>query len=174
MKFRVIVAPLLALALLTACSSDSKKEATADKPNSKVKPCELITKAEAEAAYGGSLQDGTSAPEPSVACIFGSTGTKNIADNVQVQVMSMVVWEGTKKTIGENKNGFTIEAVSGIGEDAFIQTYKGESEISRSIILGFKKNNAAIYISVKKADLTDEQTKEVEKTLAKKAADRVG
>lgn len=173
----------LALVTLSACGGDSSsstsatsytKDSKSAKKVADVKPCELVTKDEAQSAYGAALNDGTPSNGSPPACVFGSSDLKRLSDNVQVQVQETYIFDGTKSAAATGTQGaFKIDNVNGIGDDAFYQSSEGASGAARLILLGFKKSGVAVYVSVSNKDMSDDQIKSAERQLAEKVASRL-
>jgi hypothetical protein len=185
MKTRLYASVLTTAAVLSlaACGSSKSSDASSSSDNAKtatsvsldgVKPCELVTQAEAEAAFGGKLKAGNATNDLTPACIFGGDGGA-FSDNVQIQAQQPYVFDGTKASADTKtvQDTFTIESVSGIGDDAFYQSTKAQSDVLGLTMLAFKKKNVAIYVSISKKGASLEQIKSGEKQLAEKAASRL-
>jgi hypothetical protein len=183
MNLRKLAPLALAAVLLTGCG-DSKSNSSSpntggdDKDSSaalaKVKPCDLVTQAEAEAAYGGTLAAAIESNDLVKSCLFGSAGAP-FSDNVQVQVQTLTVFKGSKAVTKEQSEtyGYTITPIVGIGEDAFIQETKNASGAVPAVMVAFEKNGVAIYTSVNKKGFTNQQATDAARQLAQKAVGRV-
>lgn len=182
MKLRALISIALLALILSACGGNSDSPQSAEESKNKaaeVKPCDLVTQEEAEAAYGGSLNPGEAQNNVVSTCVFTSTRTETarFADMVQIQVQPVYVFDGTKRADADGttlENAVEIESVSGVGEEAFYQINTGNDISSAGItLLGFKKNGVAIYVSVSNLDFDLEKVKTAEKQLAEKAASRL-
>ncbi len=170
------VAVRLRVALEKAASPSSSGSSSSQDSNGDLKLCNLVTQSEAQDAYGGDLTAGVERNDIVPTCIFSTKSTKNISDNVQLQQQSTTVFDGVKQAENlPSGNGYSIEPVSGIGDDALFQINNTSTSSSRSVLLGFKntKKNVAVYVSVTNANFSIDQTKDAEKKLAKQAADKL-
>jgi hypothetical protein len=147
---------VLALSL-TACSqgsaqTDAKKlhdQITAAGTQSPA--CKMFSRAEIAAAFGAAVEDGKTSGPLGSAC---SWDVKNSSDyeSVMVQIVSRDYWEdGTQQPGGE--------ALSGIGEKAFVGPWLGDQRA------GALTDKGAVYVLSPK--------KEVSVALLRKAAERM-
>jgi hypothetical protein len=148
-------------------SGGSAANATAD-------PCSLLTQSEATAALGEAADPAKKTDGPVPGCIWGATNGAHVADAVQVQIQDVAVFDGTVKSESDPQvtSTFSFETVNGLGDQAFFQIPKTTGG-PVAILLGFKKGGVAVYVSVNNQDLSTDQVKAAENTLAQEVAARM-
>lgn len=134
-------------------------------------PCILLTQQEAQAAFGGQLDAGKANLDPVPGCDWPTSASSNFADGVVVQIQDTSVFDGTK--IGASQAGFALQPVSGIGDEAFVQMPQNSTDPNALILLGFKKDGVAVYVTVTNHSFTQDQVIAAEKQLAGLAASRI-
>ncbi len=125
----------------------------------KAHPCTVITQAQAETAWGGTLKPSKEKFDTAPLCYFGTAAEDHLLDNVQVIFQTTFVFDGTSKS---TLPGNTVTAVSGLGDKAFYWNKGGIAGID----LAFEKGGVPVFISLRNHSFTDQQTEAAERTLA--------
>jgi hypothetical protein len=141
------------------------------------KPCNLLTTAEVEAALQKpavtSKEDISLPTGPSCSWTVPSDPNASISSldfsAVNLITQGAAVFNGSKSAANPQ---FQIIAVSGVGDDAFIQVDTASSGTARNILM-VMKSGAYFQLTVESKALTDAQIQSAEKTLGAAAAGRI-
>jgi hypothetical protein len=107
--------------------------------------CSVLTPAQIQQAIGVPVGPGTKSTVPAVGCGWTDQSTEN-SSGVVLLYVDPVVYNGTKQANGQN--GVTVTAVSGIGDEAIVETY---SPGAKPLLL-IKKGSVIVSLS---ADVRD-------------------
>jgi hypothetical protein len=142
--------------------------------NAKADPCSLLTQTEATAALAEAADPGKQADGPAPGCIWGATNGAHLADAVQVQIQDVAVFDGTLKSESDPQvsSTYSFETVNGLGDQALFQVPKTTGG-AVAILLGFKKDGVAVYVSVNNQNLSTDQIKAADNKLAQEVAARM-
>lgn len=124
----------------SAPATDNAGSSAGSGGGSQVDPCTTLTTAQIQQVIGVPVGPGKKSDQPVVGCGWMDP---NLGNNSGVVVMYVdpTIYEGTKNSNGQN--GVTITSVSGIGDEAFIESFSP----STKPLLMIKKGSQIVSVS---------------------------
>lgn len=176
---RPLVIPLLIAGLLGACGGSaggggaSSSASAPPSGSSGAKPsdaCKLITSADVTAALGEAVDAPKSDSFPVPSCSYGATNGAGPADGIFLQIQDISLFDKARRSAGQL--GFTVEAASGIGDDAYFEVPQQQGT-ALDLTLNVKRGNTMLDVTVRHKGYANDQLKAGETQLAKAALTRV-